>query len=248
MRSSELLPSLSSGAAMENVNATTPHKINLMNICIFSDHFLICMCLYHLSYLLTSPTVFASDISFGPELATVINDPFLQRYIFGVNVAKPVFSMSSVDYMIHLAYSPDLGKTDWRPLTTELVEGSSISPDLSKIIGIATFSLSYDLFTLSDGIFSMDFAAIGGLGMVRTNDDLESLQKEGDPQAISTQNQFHSAVTGGFLMNIQSDTLKPTLMISMKSCRFIETIDGTTLEMKNNLIFGVSSMYVFGGS
>ena len=60
--------------------------------------------------------------------------------------------------------------------------------------------------------------------------------------------QFHSAVTGGFLMNIQSDTLKPTLMISMKSCRFIETIDGTTLEMKNNLIFVVSSMYVFGGS
>ena len=68
-------------------------------------------------------------------------------------------------------------------------------------------------------------------------------QKE-DPQAISTEVQIHATTNlGGGARVIFNENVASRLEVY--SMQYIETIDGTTLEMKNNLVIQLSGCIFF---
>ena len=78
----------------------------------------------------------------APHVAFVANDPFLNRYIIGTTLAYNVTEIFAVETSFDFA--PDLGESDWKPLTKQLVEENHVSPDISKLtyFGSVTFQFS----------------------------------------------------------------------------------------------------------
>jgi hypothetical protein len=65
----------------------------------------------------------------SPHAAFVANDPFLNRYIVGSGLAYHFTEIFAVEGSFD--FSPDLGESDWKPLTKQLVEENNVSPDIS---------------------------------------------------------------------------------------------------------------------
>ena len=57
---------------------------------------------------------------------------------------------------LNLDFSPDLGDTDWKPLTKQLIEENHVSPDISKLtfFGSASFLFSPPWFVLSSFVLN----------------------------------------------------------------------------------------------
>ncbi len=172
----------------------------------------------------------------GP--AFVANDPFLNRYIVGSGLAYHLTEIFAME--LNLGFSPDLGEADWKPLTDQLVNNNHVSPDISKLtyFGNATFAFSPiygKAAVLGRNIINFDIFGAFGMGATRTVDDLEALQKVGDPVAEATQYQVHPTTNfGGGLRVIFNEST--AVRIEGRSLIYIETVDSTTLEMKNNFI------------
>ena len=170
--------------------------------------------------------------------AFVSNDPFLNRYIFGTGFAYHLTEIFAME--LNLGFSPDLGDADWKPLTDQLVNNNHVSPDISKLtyFGNATFAFSPiygKAAVLGRNIINFDIFGAFGMGATRTVDDLEALQKVGDPVAEATQYQIHPTTNfGGGLRIIFNEST--ALRFEGRSLIYIETVDSTTLEMKNNFI------------
>lgn len=178
-------------------------------------------------------------VELGPHLGLVANDPFLNRYIGGATVAyhfTEVFSME-----LDAGFSPDLGDTvDWKPLTEQLVTSNHVSPDISKLgyYGSVAFGFSpiYGKVAVGHRIINFDVFGVFGAGVAHTNDDLEALQTDtSDPVAVASANQFHPTTNlGGGLRIVFNPNL--ALRLEGRSLVYIETVQSTTLEMKNNLL------------
>jgi outer membrane beta-barrel protein len=184
-----------------------------------------------------------------PNLAFVTNDPFLNRYILGSGFSYHFTEIFAME--LNVGFSPDLGEADWKPLTKQLVENNHVSPDLSPLtyFGNATFSFSpiYGKVAVSGKkIIRFDIFGAFGMGAVRTADDLEALQQQEDPHAISTQYQIQPTTNfGGGARIILNDSM--ALRIEGRSLVYIETISATTLEMKNNFILQGGVSFFFPG-
>ena len=183
----------------------------------------------------------------SPHLAFVSNDPFLNRYIFGVGVAYNITEVFSVEGM--LDYSPDLGDADWKPLTKQLVEENSVSPDISKIGAFGSFCFIFSPIygkaaVIGRNIINFDIYGKFGMGMTQTVDDLSALQAEEDERAQSTQVQVHPTTNFGAGTKI---IFNPNIAarIEARSMIYIENVNGTTLEMKNNLLLQFSASFFF---
>ena len=183
----------------------------------------------------------------SPHLAFVSNDPFLNRYIFGVGVAYNITEVFSVEGM--LDYSPDLGDADWKPLTKQLVEENSVSPDISKIGAFGSFCFIFSPIygkaaVIGRNIINFDIYGKFGMGMTQTVDDLSALQAEEDERAQSTQVQFHPTTNFGAGTKI---IFNPNVAarVEARSMIYIENVNGTTLEMKNNLLLQFSASFFF---
>ena len=183
----------------------------------------------------------------SPHLAFVSNDPFLNRYIFGVGVAYNITEVFSVEGM--LDYSPDLGDADWKPLTKQLVEENSVSPDISKIGAFGSFCFIFSPIygkaaVIGKNIINFDIYGKFGMGMTQTVDDLSALQAEEDERAQSTQVQFHPTTNFGAGTKI---IFNPNVAarVEARSMIYIENVNGTTLEMKNNLLLQFSASFFF---
>ena len=188
----------------------------------------------------------ATSLNVGPKVAIVPNDPFLKRQIVGLETTSNIFN-PKIRLIGSINYSPDLDKADWKPLTTQLVEENSISPDLSKILVFGSVVFDYQFSTLQDESKTMQFSVNGGFGFVQTKDDLTALQKEDDPQALSTEVQVHSTINTGIRLDTKFKQYVPTYSVSFSSIQYVETIDGTTLEMKNNFVLGFGLIMPIGG-
>lgn len=181
----------------------------------------------------------------SPHVAFVSNDPFLNRYIVGAGVGYHLTEIFAVEGM--LDFSPDLGTSDWKPLTTQLVEENHVSPDISKLnlFGSACFVFSpiYGKAAISGRkIINFDIYGKFGMGATRTADDLEALQAEGDSKAQSTQFQVHPTTNfGGGARVIFNDNL--AVRVEGRSMVYIETVNATTLEMKNNFLLQFSASF-----
>ena len=136
----------------------------------------------------------------SPHAAFVANDPFLNRYIVGSGLAYHVTEIFAVEGSFD--FSPDLGESDWKPLTKQLVEENNVSPDISKLNYFASLSMQYapiygKVAIIGKNIINFDVYGNFGLGVTRTADDLEALQATGDAKAEATQFQFQPTTTFG---------------------------------------------------
>jgi outer membrane beta-barrel protein len=180
----------------------------------------------------------------SPTLGAVTNDPFVNRYLASVGLGYHISEVLSVE--LNGTWSPDFGDGDWKPITRQLVEENKVAPDISKIYAYGTLSLQFTpihgkVAIAGDKIIMLDvFGSIGG-GVVHTR-DLEIFDHDIGLSPSVVQNHPATAFGGGlrvifgrhFAMRMQGDSLI-----------YIETIEETTLEMKNNFTvkFGASLFF-----
>ncbi len=183
-----------------------------------------------------------------PHVASVVNDPFLHRYVVGLQTAWHVADIFALE--ADLGFSPTLGEADWKPITRELIEHNHVAPDLSRLtwfggVGLG-FSPVHGKFAVAGRIVHYDIFGTFGMGVVRTVDDLEVIGAEDDPWARGTANQLHPTTRyGGGLRVVLGPNV--ALRAEARSLVYIETISGTVLEMKNNLLLQVGVSFFVPG-
>lgn len=189
----------------------------------------------------------------GPSLGFVANDPFLNRYIVGAVFDYHLTEIFAAE--VQLGYAPILGEggsedPDWKELSKQLLDKNSVSPDISKLtahgsLGLA-FSPIYGKAAVGRSIIVFDIYGHFGLGFTMTQDDLVALQAVGDEAAEATRAQTHpTTVIGGGARVAFSEGL--ALRIEGKSMSYIENVNSTTLEMKNNVIIQANLSFFFPG-
>jgi len=197
--------------------------------------------LFWVATLLATPTSHAAEASVGVQ--QVWNDPFLS--MTGLVVTGRHHLSDALSVGIHASFSPDLGTGNWTQLTTQLVEETSISPDISKQGLAVAVPVGFDLLRTRAGDLDAVTRAYAGFGAVRTKDDLEALQAVGDERAMSTEFQTHPTTVFG----LESDLFwspDSGVRLRLHSMKYIETVNATTLEMKNNALVGLEYVARFG--
>jgi outer membrane beta-barrel protein len=183
----------------------------------------------------------------SPHVAFVTNDPFLNRYIVGTGIAYNFTEIFAMEGMVD--FSPDLGDADWKPLTKQLVEENSVSPDISKLQSFGSFCFIFSPLygkgaVLSNRIINFDIYGKFGMGITQTKDDLEALQAKEDPRAQSTEVQSHATTNFGAGAKIIFNQ-NMAVRVEGRSMIYIEAVNATTLEMKNNFILQFSASFFF---
>jgi len=188
-------------------------------------------------------------VEIEPCAAVMANDPFLRRYVAGLQLGWHLAEIFSVE--ADLGFSPDLGEADWKPVTEQLIEHNHVAPDLSRAIWFSGlgFALSpvHGKVAVARRIVHYDLFGVFGMGMVRTVDDLEIMGALEDPYALSTQHQLHPTTRYGGGARIYLGR-SVALRLEARSLVYIETVSGTVLEMKNNLLLQAGvSFFVLAG-
>jgi len=183
----------------------------------------------------------------SPFLGFVTNDPFIKRNILGAGLnyhPTEIFSFEGT-----VAFSPDMGEADYRPITKQLIANNGVSPDISKILffGSAAFQFSpiYGKLAVVGGhIINFDLYGSFGLGVVHTVEDLEALGTDTSTDAQATASQNHATINfGGGLRVIFTPSVAARL--DVRSMVYNETVNSNTLEYKNPLLLtgGVSFFF-----
>jgi len=177
----------------------------------------------------------------SPHIAWVANDPFIKRYIVGAGINYNITEIFAVEASFD--FSPDLGKADYKPITKQLIEENSVSPDISRLTLFGSMSLLFSPIygkaaVMGGNIVNFDIFTAFGMGMTKTAECLECLDQAGDDKSdasIRTQFQTHPTTNiGAGARIIFNENL--AVRLEGKSMVYIETVNSTQLEMKNNLI------------
>ncbi|MBM4364878.1 MAG: outer membrane beta-barrel domain-containing protein [Deltaproteobacteria bacterium] len=189
----------------------------------------------------------------GPSIGFVANDPFLNRYIIGGVFDYHVTEVFAIEAQV--GYAPILGDggcddPDWKPLSCQLLEKNSVSPDISRLTGHGSLGLQfapiYGKAAVGDKIFAFDIYGTFGLGVTNTIDDLVALQAVGVEEAELTEDQVHPTTTIGGGARIAFSELL-AVRTEVKSMTYIEVVKSETLEMKNNLVVQANVSFFFPG-
>lgn len=184
----------------------------------------------------------------SPHVAFVANDPFLNRYIVGSGINYNITEIFAIE--ANLDFSPDLAEADWKPLTKQLIEENHVSPDISKLTYFGNVNFLFSpiygkVAVVGKNIINFDIYGSFGMGATRTSDDLKALDTtSGDDRAEVSQHQTHPTTNfGGGARVIFGKNLAARL--EGRSMVYIETVNATTLEMKNNMILQLSVSFFF---
>jgi outer membrane beta-barrel protein len=184
----------------------------------------------------------------SPHIAFVANDPFLNRYIVGSGLNYNITEIFAIE--ANLDFSPDLDEADWKPLTKQLIEENHVSPDISKLTLFGNVNFLFSpiygkIAVVGRKIINFDIYGSFGMGATRTSDDLKALDTtSGDDRAEISQHQTHPTTNfGGGVRVIFGKNVAARL--EGRSMVYIETVNATTLEMKNNLILQLSISFFF---
>jgi len=189
----------------------------------------------------------------GPSIGFVANDPFLNRYIFGGVFDYHVTEIFAIEAQV--GYAPILGDggcddPDWKPLSCQLLEKNSVSPDISRLTAHGSLGLQfapiYGKTAVGDKIIAFDIYGTFGAGFTNTVDDLVALQAVGVEEAELTEDQIHPTTTIGGGARIAFSELM-ALRTEVKSMTYIEVVKSETLEMKNNLVVQANVSFFFPG-
>lgn len=186
----------------------------------------------------------------APHLGFVTNDPFINRYLVGVAFAYHVTEIFAVE--VSGTFSPDLDEFDWKPITHQIIEENQVTPDISKIQFYANVNFQYSpiygkVAVGNNRIIVFDIFGVMGTGIVNTADDLTALgQDPPEPIAENTQNELHPTINvGGGLRVVFSPSF--ALRAEGRGVSYIEVLESTTLEMKNNFTLLASASFFFPG-
>lgn len=191
--------------------------------------------------LLSSADAFEVGLSTGLESEVI--DPFVRRW--GPRVGVEFAPTRHVSFSLSGTFYPDFGSGDWSALTTTLIQEAKVSPDISKVISHERVGVRVFPLHARTGIFDTYLGALVGLGFVYTQDDLEALQAEGDPDAMATERQWHLTTTWGFSADIRSPWVG--LRWRFEGSDYVETLMGTTLANKSLFFLGVDFMVFLHG-
>ncbi len=189
----------------------------------------------------------------GPSIGFVANDPFLNRYIIGGVFDYHVTEVFAIEAQV--GYAPILGgggcdDPDWKPLSCQLLEKNSVSPDISRLTAHGSLGLQfapiYGKAAVGDKIIAFDIYGTFGAGVTNTVDDLVALQAVGVEEAELTENQVHPTTTIGGGARIAFSELL-AFRTEVKSMTYIEVVKSETLEMKNNLVVQANVSFFFPG-
>jgi len=148
-------------------------------------------------------------------------------------------------------FSPDLGEADWKAITKQIITENQVTPDISKLQYLGALSFTFSpiygkVAVMGRNIVNFDIYANFGTGFVNTRDDLEALQKPDAPIAIQTEKQFHPTLNfGGGIRMIFNPSF--ALRVDGRGMSYIEVLESTTLEMKNNMMVTASAAFFFPG-
>lgn len=186
----------------------------------------------------------------SPYVGFVTNDPFVHRYLIGAGFAYHVTEVFAVE--LNGTFSPDLGdEINRKAITKQIIDKNQVTPDISLINfyvnGNVQFSPIYGKLAVGQkDIIGFDIFGLFGTGAVYTVDDLDALGVTGDINAEATQSQFHPTINfGGGARVILSDSF--AFRIEGRGLSYIEVIESTTLEMKNNFTLLASASFFFPG-
>jgi outer membrane beta-barrel protein len=184
----------------------------------------------------------------SPHVAFVANDPFLNRYIVGSGLNYNITEIFAIE--ANLDFSPDLAEGDWKPLTKQLIEENHVSPDISKLTYFGNVNFLFSpiygkVAVVGREIINFDIYGSFGMGATRTSDDLKALDTtSGDDRAEISQHQTHPTTNfGGGVRVIFGKNIAARL--EGRSMVYIETVNATTLEMKNNMLLQMSVSFFF---
>lgn len=198
----------------------------------------------------------------SPHVASVINDPFLKRRIIGTGIAYNLTEVFAVETMID--YGLDLGDADLTTLTQQIKGNNNVAPDISRLLAFGDVSFVYSPIygkaaVLGRKIVMFDVYGKFGMGIGQTKDDgtvsgilnntdnqcpeLSTLA-DGTEEAMfcQTQIEWHPTTSfGGGIRVIFSDSF--AVRLEGRSLTYIETVNSTMLEMKNNFIVQGSASF-----
>jgi outer membrane beta-barrel protein len=191
----------------------------------------------------------------SPHAAFVINDPFLKRRIIGTGVAYNLTEIFAIEATID--YGMDLGDADLTTLTKQVKDDNNVAPDISRLMAFGDVTFVYSPIygkaaILGRKIVNFDVYGKFGMGIGQTKDDgtisgildgednqcpdIASLNSGSEAALFcQTQIQWHPTTTfGGGVRVIFNDNMAARL--EGRSLTYIETVNSTMLEMKNNFI------------
>jgi outer membrane beta-barrel protein len=183
----------------------------------------------------------------GPFVGFVANDPFLSVYVAGVDFGYHVTEVFGVE--VQGTYAPIRAR---KPITDQIIEENQVTPDISEIQFFANAAIQYSpiygkVAVFDDGIIMFDVYGVFGTGFVNTIDDLEALQATDEAPAIATESQFHPTLNyGGGIRVIFNPGL--AIRVEGRGLSYIEVLESTTLEMKNNMLLQAQASFLFGGN
>ncbi len=183
----------------------------------------------------------------GAGLGLVTNDPFINRYILRVDGTYHFTEITAVQ--AEFGFSPNLGQSDWKPITKQIVNENRVTPDISKLqfYGNATlqFAPIYGKVAVRDRIVNFDVFGLFGMGVVQTADDLEALGCVGEIQCEATAAQIHPTLNfGGGARVLFNKSI--AMRVEGRGLSYIEVLEGVNLEMKNNIVIQASFAYFLG--
>lgn len=170
------------------------------------------------------------------QAGLVTNDPFVNRYLGGLSYTYHVTEIFGIEASGH--FSPNLGRGDWKSITHQIVDKNNVQPDISKIQALGSLNFQFTpihgkLAVGKRDIIQFDIFGAFGTGVVQTADDLEALGNETDV-ATRTRSQLHPSLNyGGGLRVVLSQGV--ALRLEGRGLSYIEVLESTTLEMKNNM-------------
>ena len=166
-------------------------------------------------------------------VGTVTNDPFLYRHALAIGGQyRP---QAHVSFGADLRYFLDQSDDDWKGLTKQLIEENHVSPDISKMnyaasvnVGVFPLATTREAFVVESRV-----GVLVSIGVVQTSDDLQALDTtSGDDRAEITQHQVHPSGGVSFVGDFWWG--KNGLRLRRERIIYIEVVNATTLEMKNN--------------
>ena len=198
----------------------------------------------------------------SPHAAAVINDPFLKRRIIGADVAYNLTEIFAIETSLN--YGLDLGEADLTTLTKQIKNSNNVAPDISRMLAFGDVSFVFSPIygkaaVLGKKIVNFDIYGKFGMGVVQTKDDgtvsgvldgadnvcpdLASLNSNSEEALFcQTQIQWHPTTSfGGGLRIIFNDSF--AVRVEGRSLTYIETVNSTMLEMKNNFIVQTSASF-----
>lgn len=133
---------------------------------------------------------------------------------------------------------PNLGEADYKQVTLQLIQEANVAPDLSRMTGGTNLGFAYYPLHAQRGQVSSRVGFHAGFGVVHTVDDLEALQvSPSDPIYANTAVEWHGACSRGLTSDVYLDIVG--LHLAMDRLRTIETVGGTSLELKDYRVFSI---------